>query len=76
VTAYVDIRTFEQRLEYARQNVRIQEGSLELAQARSEEGKTGDISLYLTFRVSSRANFRFSDLDSQGGVHVDISPGL
>lgn len=46
--AYVDIRTFERRLEYARQNVRIQEGSLELAQARSEEGKTGDISLYLS----------------------------
>jgi NodT family efflux transporter outer membrane factor (OMF) lipoprotein len=48
VTAYVDIRTFEQRLEYARQNVRIQEGSLELAQARAEEGKTGDIGWYLS----------------------------
>jgi NodT family efflux transporter outer membrane factor (OMF) lipoprotein len=48
VTAYVDIRTFEQRLEYARQNVRIQDGSLQLAQARAEEGKTGDISLHLS----------------------------
>ena len=46
VTAYVDIRTFELRLEYARQNVRIQEGSLELARARAEEGRTGDISVY------------------------------
>ena len=46
VTAYVDIRTFEQRLEYARQNVRIQEGSLELARARAEEGRTGDISVH------------------------------
>jgi NodT family efflux transporter outer membrane factor (OMF) lipoprotein len=33
---------------YARQNVRIQEGSLELAQARAEEGKTGDIGWYLS----------------------------
>jgi len=48
VAAYVDIRTFEQRLEYARQNVRIQEDSLGLAKARSEEGKTGDISLHLS----------------------------
>jgi len=46
VTAYVDIRTFELRLEYARQNVRIQEGSLELARARAEEGRTGDISVH------------------------------
>jgi NodT family efflux transporter outer membrane factor (OMF) lipoprotein len=48
VTAYTDIRTFEQRLQYARENVRIQEGSLELAQARSAAGKTGDISLHLS----------------------------
>ena len=48
VTAYVDIRTFEQRLTYARQNVRKQEGSLELAQTRAEQGKTGDISVHLS----------------------------
>ena len=48
VTAYVDMRTFEQRLEYARQNVRIQEGSLELAQAKFEEGKTGAIGVHLS----------------------------
>jgi NodT family efflux transporter outer membrane factor (OMF) lipoprotein len=48
VTAYVDIRTFEQRLEYARQNVRIQEGSLKLTRARAEAGRTGDISLHLS----------------------------
>ena len=48
VTAYVDIRTFEQRLEYARQNVRIQEGSLELAEAKVEEGKTDRIGAYLS----------------------------
>ncbi len=48
VTAYVDIRTFEQRLAYARENVRIQEGSLELSKTRAREGKTGDISVYLS----------------------------
>ena len=48
VTAYVDIRTFEQRLQYARENARNQEGSYELAKVRSDEGKTGDISVYLS----------------------------
>lgn len=48
VTAYIDIRTFEQRLEYARENVRIQEKSLQLTEAREEEGKTGKISVYLS----------------------------
>ena len=41
VTAYIDIRTFEQRLQYARENVRIQEKSLQLTQARGgrQDGK-------------------------------------
>ena len=47
VTAYVDIRTFEQRLEYARQNVRTQQGSFQMAKTRAEEGKTDNISVYL-----------------------------
>jgi NodT family efflux transporter outer membrane factor (OMF) lipoprotein len=47
-TAYVDIRTFEQRLQYARKNIEIQEKSLQLSQARAEEGKTGKISVYLS----------------------------
>jgi NodT family efflux transporter outer membrane factor (OMF) lipoprotein len=48
VTAYVDIRTFEQRLLYARENVRIQEGSLELAEVRAREGKTDGTSVHLS----------------------------
>ena len=48
VTAYIDVRTFEQRLQYARQNVQTQEKSLQLTQARKEEGKTGKISVYLS----------------------------
>ncbi|MEK6247719.1 MAG: efflux transporter outer membrane subunit [Planctomycetales bacterium] len=47
-TAYVDIRTFEERIKYARENVQIQKGSLELAEAQAEEGKTGDISVHLS----------------------------
>jgi NodT family efflux transporter outer membrane factor (OMF) lipoprotein len=46
-TAYADYRTFEQRLEYARQNVQIQEGSLELTQERADAGRTGYISVHL-----------------------------
>ena len=48
VTAYIDIRTFEQRLQYARGNVGIQQKSLQLTQARAEEGRTGNISVYLS----------------------------
>lgn len=38
-TNYVELRTFEQRLTYARQNVVIQQQSLELAQARFRTGR-------------------------------------
>ena len=48
VATYIDIRTFEQRLEYARNNAEIQEKSLQLTQAREEEGSTGKISVYLS----------------------------
>jgi NodT family efflux transporter outer membrane factor (OMF) lipoprotein len=48
VTAYVDVRTFEQRLKYAHENVKIQEKSLQLTKALAEEGKTGMISVYLS----------------------------
>jgi len=36
--AYVDIRTAEQRLEFARSNVRYQTGSLNIARTKEEEG--------------------------------------
>jgi len=47
VNAYVDIRTFEERLEYAHQNVKVQESSLELSTTRFEEGKTSKVGVYL-----------------------------
>jgi NodT family efflux transporter outer membrane factor (OMF) lipoprotein len=37
-TAYVELRTFEQRLEYANENAEIQRGSLVLAENRFKEG--------------------------------------
>ncbi|MDH3719633.1 MAG: TolC family protein, partial [Planctomycetota bacterium] len=40
---YVEYRTFEQRLEYARQNIKIQKGSLELAEVRFENGATTEL---------------------------------
>ncbi len=48
VTAYVDIRTFQERLVYARENVRIQEGSLGLSQERFDAGRTDRISVRLS----------------------------
>jgi NodT family efflux transporter outer membrane factor (OMF) lipoprotein len=88
VTAYIDIRTFEQRLKYARGNVRTQEKSLQLTQARAEEGKTGKISVYLSesnleaTKASMRpleiglrqANNRLCTL--LGQPTVDLSPSL
>jgi NodT family efflux transporter outer membrane factor (OMF) lipoprotein len=46
-TAYADYRTFQQRLEYARHNVGIQKGSLELTQDKADEGATGYTSVHL-----------------------------
>lgn len=38
-TAYVQIRTFQQRIAYARSNVAIQKGTLRIAEARLKDGK-------------------------------------
>jgi NodT family efflux transporter outer membrane factor (OMF) lipoprotein len=42
-TNYVQIRTFQQRMAYARRNVEIQRGSLRLAEARLRDGKTSSL---------------------------------
>jgi NodT family efflux transporter outer membrane factor (OMF) lipoprotein len=42
-TNYVQMRTFEQRLEYARKNVDIQQGSLKLAEARFNSGRGSEL---------------------------------
>ncbi|MHC5108945.1 MAG: efflux transporter outer membrane subunit [Planctomycetota bacterium] len=46
-TAYVDVRTAQQRLNYARHNVEIQKGSLELSETQAREGKTSDVGVFL-----------------------------
>ena len=56
VTAYVEIRTFEQRLEYARKNVEIQDSSLKLSTTRFEEGKTSQVGVFL-----ARANLNLTE---------------
>ena len=38
-TTYVQIRTFQQRIAFARRNVEIQQGTLRIAQARLKQGK-------------------------------------
>ena len=42
-TSYVQIRTFQQRIAFARRNVEIQQGTLRLAQARLNQGKTSSL---------------------------------
>ena len=46
-SAYTDYRTFQQRLRYARHNVKIQEGSLRLTEEKAVAGATGFISVHL-----------------------------
>jgi NodT family efflux transporter outer membrane factor (OMF) lipoprotein len=46
-TAYTEYRTFQQRLEYARHNVKIQEGSLGLTEEKADAGATGYTSVHL-----------------------------
>ena len=42
---YVQLRTFEQRLQYARENVEIQKKSLGIAEARFEEGTSNELDM-------------------------------
>jgi NodT family efflux transporter outer membrane factor (OMF) lipoprotein len=42
-TAYVQFRTYQQRLAFARRNVQIQQGTLLLAEARLKQGKTSSL---------------------------------
>lgn len=42
-TDYILLRTFEQRIEYARNNVKIQRGALDLAESRYKEGLTSEL---------------------------------
>ena len=44
-TTYVQLRTFEQRLQYARQNVTIQKGSVKLAEDRFRGGKATELDM-------------------------------
>ncbi len=46
-TAYTDYRTFQARLDYARRNVEIQEGSFRLTQEKADAGSTGYTSVHL-----------------------------
>jgi outer membrane protein TolC len=45
--AYADYRTFQQRLKYARRNVEIQKGSLELTEEKAGAGATGFTGVHL-----------------------------
>lgn len=44
-TSYVEIRTLEQRLRYARANVKYQTGSLDLADAKKQEGVSSQLDI-------------------------------
>lgn len=42
-TSYVQVRTYQQRLDYAQRNVEIQRGSLQIAQARFHDGVASEL---------------------------------
>lgn len=65
-SAYTEYRTFQQRLEYARHNVEIQEGSLKLTEAKANEGATGFTGVHL-----ARSN-----LESTRAIIPDLEVGL
>ena len=46
-SAYTDFRTNQLRLQYAQNNVKIQEGSLQLTKKKADEGATGYTSVHL-----------------------------
>ncbi len=46
-TAYIDYRTAQLQLQYAQQNLKIQESSLKLTQEKADQGATGYIGVYL-----------------------------
>ncbi|MGI9470983.1 MAG: efflux transporter outer membrane subunit [Rubripirellula sp.] len=46
-SAYIDFRTAEQRLEYAKRNIEIQESSLKLTEEKADSGATGYTGVYL-----------------------------
>jgi NodT family efflux transporter outer membrane factor (OMF) lipoprotein len=47
MTSYINVRTFQQRLDYAQKNVKIQESSLDLSTTRFNEGKISKVGVYL-----------------------------
>ena len=46
-SAYIDFRTAEQRLEYAKRNIEIQENSLKLTEEKADSGATGYTGVFL-----------------------------
>ena len=64
-SAYVDVRTLEQRLRYARQNVQSQSGSLRLAEDKKEAGVSSqlDVSQAVTNVAQTEATIPQFDAD-------------
>ncbi len=53
-TSYVQLRTYEQRLKFARENVEIQKRSLSLAEARWRTGRSTELDVRQAHRASPR----------------------
>ena len=76
-STYVDIRTFERRLEIARDNVAIQQRSLEIAQARFEGGvvRQVDGAVLVAVAGQGRATSRDGPESAQQGPTADVAVG-
>ena len=65
-TAYIDYRTYEQRLAYARQNLAIQTESVRLRASRSKQEHARAISTYLKLRPTWQISKRSSPIWNRG----------
>ncbi len=67
-TAYVQVRTYQQRLAYARQNVEIQQGSLGIAEARFREGAASELDYSQARSILAQTQALIPQLE--GGLRV------
>ncbi len=74
-SAYIDIRTLEQRLVYARSNIELQKKSLSIATARFEEGAISELDVHqakslLNYTLSTIPVFEISIRQAKNALSV------
>jgi len=78
-TSYVQLRTFQQRLDYARRNVEIQTGASHLAEARFKDGATTELDVQQASSNLAQTEASIPPLEAglrQAGNHLCLLLGL